>query len=105
MKHKKDCDIKFDCEGESCACEVRYDIAETYECEHCCGCDKTKKNYIALFGYPMDNSVRAGFFDSLENVAKYHEQYKDICYLIVAFEYEGKIYLGKGVKWKLNKTT
>lgn len=23
------------CDGESCECEVGYDVAQTYQCEHC----------------------------------------------------------------------
>lgn len=52
-----------------------------------------KKRIIALFGYPMDNSVRAKVFDDMPSVYAEAEKWKEISYLIVAFEVRGEIYL------------
>lgn len=44
------------------------------------------KRYVALFGFPMDNSTRAKSFTSKEEIEKYAKEWKDICYFIVAFK-------------------
>lgn len=49
------------------------------------------KKIIALFGYPIDNSVRSQVFSSMEEVLSYYKRWKDICYLIVSFESAGNI--------------
>ena len=36
------CDIKDNCDGQQCECEVGYDIASYWECIHCCECNKQK---------------------------------------------------------------
>ncbi len=43
------------------------------------------KKWIALFGYPMDNSVRAKVLDSKKDVAVELGQYREIRYFIAAF--------------------
>lgn len=50
------------------------------------------KKIIALFGYPMDNSVRAKVFDSMPDVNAYKEKWKKISYFIVAWETHGEIW-------------
>lgn len=49
------------------------------------------KKIIALFGYPMDNSVRAKVFDNMPDVEAERLKWKEICYLVVAFECDGEI--------------
>lgn len=51
------------------------------------------KKIIALFGYPMDNSVRAKIFDDMPSVYAETEKWNEISYLIVAFEVRGEIFL------------
>lgn len=51
-----------------------------------------KKKIIALFGYPIDNSVRAKTFKDMAGVQMEMETWKDICYFIVAFETNGKVF-------------
>lgn len=51
------------------------------------------KKIIALFGYPMDNSVRAKIFTTMPDVYAEAEKWKSISYLIVAFECNGEIFL------------
>ena len=51
------------------------------------------KKIIAIFAYPMDNSVRTKVFDDMPSVALEMEKWKDICYLVVAFETHGEILL------------
>lgn len=52
-----------------------------------------KKRIIALFGYPMDNSVRAKVFEDMPSVNAEALKWKSISYLIVAFEAKGEIFL------------
>ena len=48
------------------------------------------KKIVALFGYPMDNSVRAKEFKDMKAVREEAERWKNISYFIVAFEVEGE---------------
>jgi len=43
---------------------------------------------LALFGYPMDNSVRAKLFPEFSIMRVYTEKWKDICYLIYGIKVE-----------------
>ncbi len=49
------------------------------------------RKIVAIFGYPMDNSVRTEVFDDFEAVLDEARKWKEIKYLVVAFETTGKI--------------
>lgn len=51
------------------------------------------KKIIALFGYPMDNSVRAKVFEDMPSVYAEAEKWKSISYLIIAFEVQGETFI------------
>lgn len=51
------------------------------------------KRIIALFGYPMDSSIRAEVFNNMPEVWEFATKWKEISYFIVAFETKGEIFL------------
>lgn len=47
---------------------------------------KIKKRYVALYGCPVDNSIRAYVFTTKKGIKKHSEKYKDIFYFIMAIK-------------------